>query len=78
MIVEDGREKLANLICMRLQAVVKDVSGLKDDIYIILNDFEITTRCTEIAELKEDRNEYLLKSFLIAKTVKGCTKWVKQ
>ena len=74
MIVEDGREKLANLICMRLQAVVKDVSGLKDDIYIILNDFEITTRCTEIAELKEDRNEYLLKSFLIAKTVKGCTK----
>ena len=39
-----------------------------------LNNVEVTSRCTEIAQIKEDRNEMLLKKFLIAKRVKGCTK----
>ena len=48
-------------------------SESKYDLYMILNDVEITNRCTEIAEIKIDRNELLLKKFLIVKNVKGCT-----
>ena len=35
---------------------------------------EIIKRCTEIAPVQVDRNEMLLKRFLVAKQVKGCTK----
>ena len=44
---------------------------IKNRLYIILSAYEITSRTTEIALLEEDRNAYLLKKFIIAKTVKG-------
>lgn len=47
---------------------------IKNELYLLLNDFEIIGRSTEIAEVKEDRNEFLLKKFLVAKKVKGCTR----
>ena len=46
---------------------------IKDRLYILLSAYEITLRTTEIALLEEDRNEYLLKKFIVAKMVKGCT-----
>lgn len=50
-----------------------DMDGLRNELYIIMNDFEITTRTTEVALLSEDRNEQLLKKFIMSKIVKGCT-----
>lgn len=66
-----AREELRDRLCMVLIR-----NGIKDasvEIDVILGDFEIQNRTTEIALLQEDRNEYLFKKFLTAKIVKGCT-----
>lgn len=38
---------------------------------MILDKYEITGRCTEVAVLQQDRNDFLMRKFIIAKTVKG-------
>lgn len=63
------REKLFNDICVLVQD-----DELRNRIYIMMDKYEITQRETSVALLEEDRNEYLLKTFIIGKTVKGCTK----
>ena len=63
------REKLFNDICVLIQD-----DELRNRIYIMMDKYEITQRETSVALLEEDRNEYLLKTFIIGKTVKGCTK----
>ena len=59
MTVADGREELVNEICHYLMPIVPDLSDTKNALYIILNKYEITNRCTEIVELKEDRKKEL-------------------
>lgn len=73
MTVTDEREDLINEICQYLMPIVPDVSDAKNALYMIMNNYEITSRCTDIVEIHEDRNEALLQKFLVAKTVKGCT-----
>lgn len=63
------REQLFDDICV----LITD-DDLRNRLYIMLDKYEITQRETGIALLQEDRNEYLLKKFIIGKTVKGCTK----
>jgi len=48
-------------------------SNIADELFIIMNDYDITTRETAITVRNEDRNAYYFQKFLIAKTVKGCT-----
>lgn len=74
MNVTDERENLVNDICIALGAYQLDMQEIKNLLYMILDPYEITGRCTEVAELKQDRNDYLLRRFLVAKTVKGCSK----
>lgn len=69
----DCREDVINSLCLWAGEHGINMQEAKCDIYMILNDVEITSRCTEIAEVQGDRNEMLLKKFLIAKQVKGCT-----
>ena len=73
---EDMREDLANKICIYIGSRKPEETLIetKSRLYMLLNDYEITSRTTEIALLREDRNEKLLKRFIIAKTVKGLTK----
>ena len=64
---EDLRLKICNLLI---------TSGVKDaalEVDLILDKYEISDRTTEIALLEEDRNEYLFKKFIVAKTVNGCS-----
>lgn len=72
MTTTDEREELINEICNYLMTK-PDISEAKNMMYVILSKYEITNRCTELAEVQEDRNEALLKRFITAKTVKGCT-----
>lgn len=74
MRVTDERENLINDICIALGTYQLDIQEIKNLLYMILDPYEITGRCTEVAELKQDRNDYLLQRFLVAKTVKGCSK----
>lgn len=71
--VQDCREEVVNNLVMWAVRHGIEASEAKFDLYMLLNNVEITSRCTEIAELQADRNEYLIKKFLIAKQVKGCT-----
>lgn len=70
----DGREELINNLCLYMQSKTSEpMLDIKSRLYMLLEPYEILPRTTEVAILKEDRNEYLLKNFLIAKKVKGCT-----
>lgn len=44
-----------------------------DRIYVILSEYEVQSRCTEVAIVEEDRNMALIQKWLVAKMVKGCT-----
>lgn len=74
MVNMDGREELINNLCLYMQSKTNETMlDIKNGLYMLLEPYEILPRTTEVAILKEDRNEYLLKNFLIAKKVKGCT-----
>ena len=63
------REELFDKLC----TLIPDIDT-RSRLYLILDKYEISKRETAVALLKTDRNEYLLQSFIVAKTVKGCTK----
>lgn len=68
-----ARNELYEKILIMLTGVGIDVADIKSDIQIILSEYEVQERSTEIVLRNEDRNEYLIKKFLMAKIVKGCT-----
>ena len=63
------REELFDKLC----TLIPDIDT-RSRLYLILDKYEISKRETAVALLKTDRNEYLLQAFIVAKTVKGCTK----
>ena len=69
----DARNDLINEISVFLADKAMDARSIQEWLYIKLNDYEISSRCTDVALVKEDRNKFLLGKFMIAKTVKGCT-----
>lgn len=73
MNITDERQNLINRICMHFSERVDDLEMLRSELYITLNDYEITNRCTEVAETDRECLENVLKRFLVAKAVKGCT-----
>ena len=66
-----AREDLRQKLCMLL--ISKGIPDTDIEIDAILGEYEVQERITEVAIRSEDRNEYLFKKFLVAKTVKGCT-----
>lgn len=70
---EDCREELTNDLAMWAQTLGANAREAKNDIYLLLDKYEVTSRCTEVAEIQHDRNEMLIKKFLIAKQVQGRT-----
>ena len=73
MNITDERQNLINRICMHFSERVDDLEMLRRELYITLNDYEITNRCTELAETDQECLENVLKRFLVAKAVKGCS-----
>ena len=73
MSTTDERENLINEICQYLMPLIPDVADAKAALYIITNKYEIMSRSTELAKAEGSRNEELIKRFLVAKAVKGCT-----
>lgn len=69
----DMRDELIGNLIMWAVRKGLDPAEAQLDFCMLLNNVEVTSRSTEVAILEEDRNEYLLKKFLIAKQVKGCT-----
>lgn len=71
MEVQDERNNLINEICIMLNP--EDMQDMKTKLFMAMSKYEITNRSTEVAVLDSDRNENLLKRFLIAKKVSGRT-----
>lgn len=46
---------------------------VKEEMYIILSGYDVANRSTELSVMCEDRNQSLIKKFIISKTVKGCS-----
>jgi site-specific recombinase XerD len=66
------KEELINKILLMLAAQGIDVPNLEARLYSLMNDYEVSLKETAIAIRSEDRNSYLLKTFLAAKLVAGC------
>ena len=66
-------ELVNNIVCM-LDSMDVDTDGIADRLYILLRDYEIRPIETQLAIRDDAMNERLLKRFLAAKMVKGCTK----
>jgi len=68
------REELINKILQSLISHGCLYDGAQMELAIILKDYEIEGRRTELAIVNEDLNQSLVKKFLVAKTVRNCTK----
>ena len=67
------REELLQKIIIALQSEGVDIEKIKPKLIIVMNDYEITDRCTEIAVTSEDDTEKYIRLFLMNKRVAGCT-----
>lgn len=67
------REELTQKIIMALEEYDLDLMDLKNKLYIVLNDYEITNRETAIAIRDEDKNNMFFQKFLVSKAVSGRT-----
>lgn len=68
------KDKLVNDIICMLDSRGMDTEGIVDRLYIMLRNYQITPMETQLALRDDALNESLLKRFLAAKMVKGCTK----
>ena len=53
--VTDGREEMVNRLCLYIESISNEkIAEIKSAMYLLLNDFEITSRSTELAEVQRD------------------------
>lgn len=65
--------ELVDEIMEHIGDYVTDQFAVSNSIYIILDKYEVKKKSTEIVKYKADSNEMLIKKFLVAKKIKGCT-----
>lgn len=68
------KDELVNSIVCMLDSMDVETDGIADRLYILLRNYEIKPVETQLAIRDDSINEHLLKRFLAAKMVKGCTK----
>ncbi len=68
------REKLIDELVMFFQGYGINSNDIKDRLYMIMSDYEILERETALSVLNEDKNEMYMKRFIVAKTVRGCSR----
>ena len=71
--MSDAREMLVEDICMYLGAKNINIQDIKNELYIVVNNYAVEKETTEIVEYEGDVNEILIKRFLASKTIQGCT-----
>ena len=65
--------ELIDEICTSIESYVTDMQAVSNVLYIILDRYSIDKKSTELTKYKGDDNTLLLKKFLVAKKIKGCT-----
>lgn len=74
MEVRDGKEDLLRELIVGLTPLVSNVEAMKGQLYMTLAGYDVTQATRELAVCDESLNETLIKKFLVAKSIKGCTK----
>lgn len=70
---KDGKEDLLNELLVGILPMTQNPDAVKNYVYMVVSKYQITERTTALAILDEGFNQELIKKFLIAKKVKGCT-----
>jgi site-specific recombinase XerD len=65
--------ELIDEIMMHITDYCKDPEAVSNALYVCLQGYSITKKTTELAEYIPETNELLIKKFLVAKKIKGCT-----
>lgn len=68
------KEQIINEIVRTLHEMGIDTDGVTERLYLIFKDVEVSKAETALAVRDDMQNETLLRQFLAAKAVKGCTK----
>ena len=63
-----------NILIMLMQEGIEITTNIKEKLWIILSKYDYGKKVTDLVLTDEDQNNEYIKKFLIAKTVKGCTK----
>lgn len=69
----DEKENLVTEICMYLKSKNIDTSDIKNELYIVINNYSVHKETTELSIYEGDINEKLINRFLASKTIQGCT-----
>lgn len=72
MIGETAKEELIDQLAIMMKQ--KGIEDPKNELYIILNGYNIQRESTDIAVYQGDINEQILKKYVMSKTIQGCTK----
>ena len=67
------REELLQKIQMLFIKNGIEAGTISSELFMILNDYEITRRCTEVARVEQRDVDFFVNKFLAVKTIKGCT-----
>lgn len=65
--------ELIDEIMRGIENYVSDPMAVSNCLYIILKDYDVSKKSTELTTYVPDDNEMLIKKFLVAKKIKGCT-----
>ena len=65
--------ELIDEILQNISGYITDPMAVSNSLYITLQHYDIQRKRTEIVEYQPQDNEMLIRKFLIAKKVKGCT-----
>jgi len=68
------KEELINDIVCMIGSLGVDTEGIAEKLYILMKDVTVTKTETALAVRDDAQNDRLLRRFLSAKMVKGCTK----
>lgn len=67
------KQELIDKIALHMSEYGADLETIKTQLIIDMNDYEISKKETAVAIRNVDKNNEILKRFLISKTVKGCS-----
>lgn len=65
--------ELIDEIMMNISEYVTDQMAVSNCLYIILEGYDIQKKSTDIVKYQGEDNQYLIRKFLVAKKIKGCT-----
>ena len=72
MINQNAKEELIDSLTIMLKG--KGLNDIRNELYIVMNNYNVEKTTRELTVYEGDINEQLLKRYIMSKTIQGCTK----